>query len=269
MDWVRIGGAAYWVTFTVAFLLVGAWESRHPERAWIVSAGRRWTMHGLLTVLGALLRALVFRLSPVAAAIGPARSWSLPWVGELPLWVGVLLTVLLLDLSKYATHRLFHAIPWLWRVHRVHHSDPDFDVSTGLRFHPFEPLLPLAADLLLILLFALPAEGVIVAQVVSVATNFFEHANADLPSSWERALRGCLVAPRIHRIHHSDAFGDQQTNFGEAFVWWDRMFRTYREEASAGKVFAVGLRGYQDSRSVELPEMLTQPFQAERLSSDN
>ncbi|MEO5924070.1 MAG: sterol desaturase family protein [Bryobacteraceae bacterium] len=269
MDWARIGSTAYWTTFTVAFLLVAAWESRAPERPWVVPAGRRWTVHGLLMISGALLRAAVLRLSPVAVAMGPARSWSFPWASGLPVWVGVPVAVLLLDLSKYFTHRLFHAIPWFWRVHRVHHSDPDFDVSTGLRFHPLEPLLPVASDLLLIQLFALPVEGVIAAQLVSVASNFFEHANADVPDAWGKVLRGWLVLPRTHRIHHSDAFGDQQTNFGEAFVWWDKLFGTYRDRSEAGGTFAVGLPGYQEPRSVEFVEMLMQPFHAERATENS
>jgi len=264
MDWLRIGSSAYWGTFTVTFLLVAVWESRAPERDWIIPSGRRWTAHGSLTLIGAVIRTFAIRLSPVAAALAAqGNSWSGLHVSALPLGLGVLFSIVLLDASKFLTHRLFHAVPWLWRIHRVHHSDPDFDVSTGLRFHPLEPFLPVGAELGLILLLSLPVEGVIASQVLTCAINFIGHANADVPKAWERILGWCVVTPHMHRIHHSEQVRDQQTNFGDLLPWWDRGFGTYRAEIGSGQ-FRVGLRGYQDKRSMELTEMLVQPFRASR-----
>lgn len=264
MDWIRFESAAYWMTFTVVFLLVATWESKQPERAWHIPAGRRWTTHGLLTLLSAIFRTSVMRLSPVAAALAAQNnSWSLFRLPGLPFWAAVAATILLLDLSKYASHRLFHTVPWLWRIHRVHHSDPDFDVSTGLRFHPLEPFLPQGFDLALILLLAPPVEGVVAAQVLTCAINFIEHANANWPKPLERFLKGWLVTPRMHRIHHSEQVRDQQSNFGELLPWWDRCFGTYRAEPVEGTL-VVGLRGYQEERSMVFPDMLAQPFQASR-----
>jgi sterol desaturase/sphingolipid hydroxylase (fatty acid hydroxylase superfamily) len=260
MDWIRFESSAYWITFTVTFLLVAVWESKSPDRDLRFPTGRRWTIHGLLTLFSAVFRMLVLRLSPVAFALAQEHGRD---ISALPLWVGIPVTVLLLDLAKYGTHRLFHAIPWLWRIHRVHHSDPDFDVSTGLRFHPLEPLLPLSVEFAAILLLAPPVQGVIAAQLLPCTINFIQHANANLPSSWERGLQRWFVTPRMHRIHHSERIADQQSNFGDLFPWWDRWVGTYRAEAAEAKL-VVGLRGYQNEQSVGLAEMLTQPFQASR-----
>jgi sterol desaturase/sphingolipid hydroxylase (fatty acid hydroxylase superfamily) len=262
MDWLKLESAAYWATFTVMFLAVAAWESRRPERDWRVPAGRRWAVHGALLLLGAAFRIAVLRLSLVGAALLAARNgWGLFHQFPAPLWIALPVTVLLLDFNHYVTHRLFHAIPWLWRVHRVHHSDPDFDVSTGLRFHPLEPLLPQLGGIAVVLALGAPPAAVLTATVLAAAINFAEHANANLPPTWERALAPWLVTSRMHRIHHSTQLRHQQTNFGELFPWWDRMAGTYLRTEER---LDVGLPGYQDARSVGLPELLSQPFQPSR-----
>lgn len=260
MDWLRLESSAYWMAFTVTFLFVAMWESWRPERELKISAGRRWTVHGVLMVSGAAVRLAVVRLSPVAAALYVAETRE-TMLQRTSLWVAIPLTVLMLDFAKYVTHRLFHSVGWLWRVHRVHHSDPDFDVSTGLRFHPLEPFLPQLADLGLILLVGPPVAAVVTATVLAAVINFLEHANATLPPKWEKALGTVFVTARMHRVHHSEAMADQQSNYGELFSWWDKLLGTYRAEpASAG----IGLRGYQDARSMGLSDMLLQPFQASR-----
>jgi sterol desaturase/sphingolipid hydroxylase (fatty acid hydroxylase superfamily) len=159
---------------------------------------------------------------------------------------------------------MMHGFGWLWRIHRVHHSDPDFDVSTGVRFHPLEIILVAGFDLVVIWLAAPPVAGVLTSVVVACAINFAEHANAKLPDSWEKALRPWLVTARTHRIHHSTGFADQNSNFGELVPWWDRMFGTYRASADAGEHFEVGLPGYRSARSLDFGEMLLQPLQDSR-----
>lgn len=266
MDWLRLESPGYWITFVTVFLLVAVWESARPNRECLVPAARRWSMHGLLLIFVAALNTLLFRLTPVAAAMAAqGSSWGVLGFASIPFLVRAAATILLLDFTKYATHWLYHHVAFLWPIHRVHHSDPDFDVSTGARFHPLEPLLVQAADLGLILLLAPPPGAVLFAKVAGVASNFFEHANANLPAPLERALRGWVVTPALHRIHHSQEMAEQQRNLGEVFPWWDKLLGTYQAEASGGDAkLVVGLPGYQNERSVELREMLTQPFQSER-----
>jgi sterol desaturase/sphingolipid hydroxylase (fatty acid hydroxylase superfamily) len=269
MDWSRIISPAYWITFAVTFLAVAQWESVRPERKWIVPAGRRWTRHAMLLVLTSAIRLLLFRLSPMGvAALAANRGWGLfhaPFFGQgLGSVVAIVLTVLLLDISKYTSHRLMHSFGWLWRLHRVHHSDPDFDLSTGLRFHPLEAMLVAGFDLLVIWLAAPPLAGVVVSTVIACFVNFAQHANATLPESWERTLGPLLVTARIHRIHHSTGYSDQNSNFGELVPWWDKLFGTYHPSAEAGPSFEVGLPGYQTARSVEFGEMLLQPLHPPR-----
>jgi sterol desaturase/sphingolipid hydroxylase (fatty acid hydroxylase superfamily) len=268
VDWQKLASPAYWIVFTGAFLAVAQWESVRPLRPLQVPAHRRWKQHGFLTVIGMIIRFPLVRLSPVAAAVlAQQNGWSLfrqPFFATgWGWWAAVIGAILALDLTKYGTHRLYHAISWLWRLHRVHQSDPDFDVSTGARFHPVEPVLVEAADLAAVWVLAPPVGAVFAAVLLSVTVNFLEHANAKLPSPWECGLRLFLITPALHRIHHSDKFEDQQRNFGETFPWWDRLFGTYAPDSVSGARAKVGLPGY-GQESVELREMLLQPFRPEK-----
>ena len=264
MDWVRIESPAYWLMFTLAFLAAAQWESRHAERPWIVPAGRRWARHGALLFFNGVLLTIIVRLTPVAVAIlAREHTWGvfrqaffLDGVGY---GVAFISTVLLLDLTRYAMHRLGHSFDWLWRIHRVHHSDPDFDVSTGARFHPLETILLQGANLAAIWLLSPPLAGVVASEVLAAGINFVEHANAAFPAAWERRLRLWIVTPSLHRIHHSEHIADQHTNLGTLFPWWDRILGTYTEKSTAGGEFAVGLPGYQNAESMGFGEILLQP----------
>ena len=167
MDWHGIQVRAFWVIFTMTFLGVAVWESRAPNRAWTVPTGKRWTMHGLLFLVNAsAARALLLRTTPLAVAVMvQGSSWGL--LGRLPLWLSVPATVVALDLSKFFAHRLYHAVPWLWRLHRVHHSDPDFDIATGLRFHPLESIFGQVVDIACVAALAPPLAGVVLAGLLA------------------------------------------------------------------------------------------------------
>ena len=263
MDWLRFESPAYWTIFTISFLGIAAWESRSPHRPWMVPAERRWTRHGILLLIVAIFDTLVLRISPVAAAVlVQDKAWGILTWPSIPFVVRFAAGFLLLDLVKYAMHWLFHHVAFLWPVHRVHHSDPDFDVSTAGRFHPIEPLLVGGADLLLIVLLAPPPIAVLSAKLAGAFFNLWEHANATLPVALDRNLRRYIMTPTAHRIHHAEGIAEQNRNLGEIFPLWDRMFGTYRADDGAG--LRVGLRGYQNPRSLEIGEMLTQPFRRER-----
>ena len=267
MDWLRLESPGYWIVFTASFLLVAVWESRRPNRECIVAVEQRWKMHGVLLCVIMVFTSTIFRLSPVAAAIAAhGNPWGVLGFESIPLPVRAVAGILLLDFTKYFTHWLYHHVGFLWPIHRVHHSDPDFDVSTGARFHPLEPILVQAVDIGMILLLAPPPGAVLVAKLAGVAMNFWEHANANLPAGWDRMLRRWIVTPGLHRIHHSEGIAEQNKNFGEIFPMWDRLLGTYQAEAVGGdEKLVVGLGGYQNARSLELGEMLIQPFRKERL----
>jgi sterol desaturase/sphingolipid hydroxylase (fatty acid hydroxylase superfamily) len=263
-NWAQAEGYAYWFTFTVAFLGVSVWESVRPRGTLSVPAGLRWRNHGLMLVAGSLCSMVLLRSTPVLAAMAVQGSkYGLTWLEHLPLFASFAITLLLLDLVKYATHRLQHATGILWRVHQVHHSDPDFEVSTGLRAHPIETILTQGAALLVILALRLPPAAVLAAELVSCAQSFFQHANASLPPALERALRPWLVTPDLHRIHHSIEEADQGRNMGETFPWWDRLFGTYSPATATGdEHFPTGLKGAKNAGSLRIAFMLATPFKA-------
>lgn len=255
MDWLHLESRAFWATFVAAFFAVALWETRCPERPLLVQTSRRWSVHGAILVLSTGLATLFVRLSPVAAALSVEEySWARPR------WAWGIAAFLVLDLVKYLSHRLSHAVPLLWRLHRVHHADPDFDLTTSLRFHPLESLLVRGFNLGVILLMAPPAAAVLASELFSCLANFFDHANAALPEMWDRKLRRWIVTPNLHRLHHTDDPAVQGKNLGELLPWWDRLFGTYREPGGLGEQYTIGLRGYQNPSSLNLAGMLMEPF---------
>jgi sterol desaturase/sphingolipid hydroxylase (fatty acid hydroxylase superfamily) len=249
-----------------AFLGVAVWESFRPNRQLSAVPERRWGRHGIVLIVCTIISVGLYRVSPVIVAMAFAGSrfgiLNKPW---LPFAGRCILAILLLDFVKYATHRVYHSVPFLWRVHGVHHSDPDFDVSTAARVHPIEVILTQGAYFVVIAIFAPPVIGVLVAELISAFQSFFGHANASLPGWAEKPVRRLFVTPDMHRIHHSEDAGEQFRNFGDSFPWWDRLFQTYLAEPAAGQAgMIVGLKGYQNDASLGVGFMLRQPFLPER-----
>jgi sterol desaturase/sphingolipid hydroxylase (fatty acid hydroxylase superfamily) len=266
VPWERIESYSYWILFAATFLGVAVWESFRPRRELSSPPERRWGRHGLVLILGTFISVALYRASPVVVAIAFAGSkhglLNKPWI---PFIGRCILAVLLLDFVKYALHYAFHSVSFLWRVHQVHHSDPDFDVSTAARVHPLEIILTQAAYFVAIAIFAPPVAGVLFAELMSGFQSFFGHANASLPGWVDKPLRGIFVTPDMHRIHHSEEVEDQFSNFGDSLPWWDYLFRTYRAVPARGQAgMMVGLKGYQNEASLGLVFMLTQPFLPER-----
>lgn len=262
MRWTQIEGAAYWSLFVVAFLGIATWESIRAQRPLTTPPGRRWSRHGILFALNAVLMAILLRANPVFASVVVAHSrWGVLNKTWIPFALRCIVAVLLLDFVKYAVHWAHHAVPWLWRVHLVHHSDPDFDVSTAARAHPIEMLLTQGATLATIALFAPPPVAVLAAELLSCFQSLFEHANASLPSWLEAPVRLLIVTPDIHRIHHSQEIAEQSRNFGEAFPWWDRLLGTYCAAPRAGKDMITGLAGFEGNGTLALRFLLTQPLE--------
>jgi sterol desaturase/sphingolipid hydroxylase (fatty acid hydroxylase superfamily) len=264
MAWLRLEGAVYWALFVGTFLAVAVWESFHPKRALSSPAERRWSRHAMLLLISGVVQTAILRVTPPVVAWwardNPFGILNRPWMPLLAAWIACFL---LLDLVRYAMHWAFHSFYFLWRVHEVHHSDPDFDVSTAGRFHPLEVVSTQAFYLATIALFAPPPVAVFAAELLALALNLFAHANASLPDWVERVLRTILITPDLHRIHHSEEIVEQSRNFGQTFPWWDRLFGTYLGKPAAGEEgLTTGIKGLQDDRSLGVGFMLTEPFRA-------
>jgi len=245
-----------------AFVFVGVWETLRRQRILVLPTAKRWLLNGLLLFLANITTFLVFPVSAVALS---AAVRSSPYGVLNGAWlaypVRAVLAFLLLDLFRYATHYLQHAVPLLWRFHRVHHADRDLDLSTGVRFHPGEALFTHGVYLLVIAATAPPAFVVLCSELCNIAQAFFSHANLTLPSRVEKTLRMIQVTPEIHRIHHSQDPGDQRCNLAVIFSFWDRLFRTYRSFSNLGEdQLEFGLEEISASQSLRPLAMLTLPF---------
>jgi sterol desaturase/sphingolipid hydroxylase (fatty acid hydroxylase superfamily) len=196
------------------------------------------------------------------AGLAEARGWGLFNGMEAPFWLAFIASLLLLDLIIYAQHVVFHKIPLLWRLHRMHHTDLDFDVTTALRFHPLEIVLSMLIKLAVVILLGAPAVAVMVFEVILNATAMFNHGNVGLPPWLDQRLRWLLVTPDMHRVHHSVLVEETDSNFGFNLPWWDRLFGTYRDQPREGHTgMTIGLDYFRDEWATRLDRLLLQPFQ--------
>jgi sterol desaturase/sphingolipid hydroxylase (fatty acid hydroxylase superfamily) len=249
--------------FLGVFAAMAAWEAAAPRRARLVSRARRWTSNLGIAVLNSVLVRVAFPATAVAvAALAQERGWGLLNQHEVAFGLAALVSVVALDFAIYLQHVMFHAVPALWRLHRVHHADPDFDVTTGARFHPLEIALSMLVKMAAILVIGPPAVAVMIFEVLLNASAMFNHANARLPQAADRLLRLLLVTPDMHRVHHSAQEHETNSNFGFNLSLWDRLFRTYQAQPDAGhEAMTIGIRDFREPRIVsDLPGMLALPF---------
>jgi sterol desaturase/sphingolipid hydroxylase (fatty acid hydroxylase superfamily) len=242
---------------------VAVWEVVAPRRPASVGRWGRWPSNLGIVVLNTVLVRLLLPTTAVALAmVGERGGWGLLHHVDLPGWLALLLAVIALDLVVYLQHVMVHAIPALWRLHRVHHADLHFDVTTGARFHPVEILLSMLIKFAAILLIGPSPEAVVVFEVLLNATAMFNHGNVWLPERLDRVLRLLVVTPDMHRVHHSVEDDETNSNFGFNLPWWDRLFGTYRDQPRGGHDgMTIGIRGWRDPRQVDrLPGMLALPF---------
>lgn len=248
--------------FASILALMALWELLTPRRRQVVGRMRRWPSNLGIVALNTLVVRLVFPIVAVGmAGLAEARGWGLLQVIEAPAWFVVVVSVLLLDLAIYLQHVLFHAVPVLWRLHRMHHADLEFDVTTGVRFHPVEVLLSMAIKLGVVAALGTPAVAVLIFEVLLNGTSMFNHGNVRLPERLDRVLRWIVVTPEMHRVHHSVVPQETNSNFGFNLPWWDRLFGTYRPQPAAGhEGMTIGIEQFRDPRELRLDRMLIQPF---------
>ena len=248
--------------FAGIFAAMAAWEVLAPRRGQELARGTRWPGNIGIVVLDTVLVRLVLPTTAVGLAlVAEARGWGLMHALGLPLWASIPLAIVALDLAIYLQHVLFHAVPALWRLHRVHHADLEIDVTTGARFHPIEILLSMGIKLGVVAALGTPAVAVLIFEILLNATSMFNHSNVRMPLRLDRGLRWIVVTPDMHRVHHSIAARETNSNFGFNLPWWDRLFGTYRGQPAAGhEGMTIGIEQFRDPAEQRLDHMLTQPF---------
>jgi len=250
------------LAFAAIVAAMAAWELLAPRRDQRIGRRRRWPANLGVVVLDTLLVRLLFPVTAVGLALlAEARGWGLLNAFAVASWVAIPLAVIVLDLAIYLQHVLFHAVPALWRLHRMHHADLEFDVTTGSRFHPLEILLSMIIKLGVVAALGAPAIAVLIFEVLLNATSLFNHGNVRIPARFDRGLRWMVVTPDMHRVHHSIESRETNSNFGFNLPWWDRLFGTYRDQPAAGhEAMVIGIEQFRDPAELRLDRMLLQPL---------
>lgn len=251
------------VTFLVAFSVMAVAELVWPRRELCVPKWVRWRINLGVILLDSLMIRFMLPLLPMGMAIfAREQGWGFFNSIQVGPWSGFAFSILALDLIIYLQHRTFHRVPVLWRLHRVHHTDMDIDVSTGNRFHPFEIILSLCIKLVAVLLLGSPPDAVVTFEVVLNACSMFNHSNVRINFKVDRWLRLIMVTPDMHRVHHSVIPRETDSNFGFNVPWWDRLFGTYRAQPVKGHDgMTIGLREYRDLELLGLWRLLKLPFE--------
>lgn len=255
--------------FLAVLAAMAAWELAAPFRSQAHGRGERWPSNLGIVVLDSVVVRVLFPAGAVGAALwAEAQGWGLFHLANLPALAAVPLSVVLLDLAIWAQHRVFHAIPALWRLHRVHHADTEFDVTTGLRFHPIEIALSMLIKIAVVVALGVPALAVLLFEVLLNAASMFSHGNVRLPGRVDAVLRRVIVTPDMHRVHHSAIREETDSNFGFCLSVWDRWFGTYRPEPAAGQMgLTIGLEAFRDPAELRLDRLLTQPFREDEAAA--
>lgn len=264
LDLIQQYEASIRLAFFIGILLImAAWETFSPRRQLKISRGYRWFNNLGLVLLNTLLVRVAFPTATVGMALLAAeQGWGVLTLFDWPLAVTVLFSIVILDFMIWLQHVTVHAIPALWRLHRVHHADPDYDVTTGLRFHPLEILLSMAIKFIVIVALGPPVVAVILFEVILNGMAMFNHGNVKLPLGLDAVLRWLVVTPDMHRVHHSTIDSETNSNFGFNLSIWDRIFGTYQAQPEGGhENMQIGIHGFYKQQEVSnLLGMLVLPF---------
>lgn len=248
--------------FITVFAAMAVWEAAAPRRPRSYSRFKRWPGNLGIVVLNTVLLGILLPSGAVGLAlVAERRGWGLLNNLPAPTWAALIASVVLLDLAIYLQHVMFHAVPALWRAHRMHHADLDFDVTTGARFHPIEIILSMPIKFGAVAALGASALGVLIFELLLNATSMFNHGNVYLPRKLDRYLRWFVVTPDMHRVHHSIVVEETNSNFGFNLPWWDRLLGTYRAQPAAGHDgMTIGIEQFREARELWLDRMLLQPF---------
>ena len=249
-------------SFFIIFIFIALWELIAPRRQPTVSKGRRWFANlGIVFLNSALVRVAMPILPVGLAMLAQKEGWGLLNVLDPPFPLELIAGIVLLDLVVYLQHVMFHAVPILWRIHMMHHADLDYDLTTGLRFHPVEIIISMGIKLAAVAAIGPSVFTVILFEILLNGLATFNHGNIYIPHAIDRVLRLFLVTPDMHRVHHSVTIRETNSNFGFNMPWWDRLFGTYRAQPIAGhEGMTIGLSQFRDPDHLGLLWMLALPF---------
>ncbi len=248
--------------FVGILLIIGFFEILVPRRRLTTSKASRWFGNLGIVVISTVAVRLLFPITAVQMALwAKEQGWGMFNTVGLPYWLVVVLSVILLDFIIYLQHVMFHAVPTLWRLHMMHHADLDYDLTTGVRFHPIEIIISLGIKFAAIVLLGAPALAVVLFEIILNGAAMFNHGNFYIPLGLDRLLRWVVVTPDMHRVHHSVFPSETNSNFGFNLPWWDRLMGTYRAQPSRGHLdMTIGLKQFRDPSKLTLPWMLALPF---------
>lgn len=238
------------------------WELIAPRRPLTTSKIIRWFSNLGLVLIDSIVVRLFFptALAGIALLV-QQRGWGLFNQFELPYLLKIIFSVLVLDLVIYLQHIMFHSVPLFWRLHMVHHTDMDIDVTTGVRFHPIEIILSMGIKMIVVVLIGAPAVAVLIFEIILNGTSMFNHGNVRYSQNIDSILRLLVVTPEMHRVHHSTIRWETNSNLGFNFPWWDRLFGTYRDQPAKGHLeMTIGLDQYKEPNKLTLPWLLVLPF---------
>lgn len=260
LEWASRFYAFEYFGLVIVLVLLEWGRPRREAGASLLHA--RWFGNVGIAVVDAVVLRWMFPLAGAAwAAWCQQRGWGLLNQFSVSLWLSVPVTLLVIDLNGYVLHYLGHRIPWLWRLHRTHHTDQAFDFTTGFRFHPIDSVLTTAVSMAVTFLLGAPPEGVLLSSAVTLASALFAHSNLQIPAAVDRVLRLVVVTPELHETHHSRVRVESQSNLGVVVPWWDRLFGTYLEAPLNGPDrLEFGVHGFTEPRHLRLDWILWSPF---------
>lgn len=252
--------------FLGLFIILATVEAYAPRRARVQPRAGRWMTNWGMTIANTLaLRALAMALPFLAVGAAfdaKTQGYGLFNVLDVPFALNFVLTVLIFDFAIWLQHLITHKVPLLWRLHQVHHSDRDLDVTSAIRFHPLEIAFSMLIKIGLVYALGPAAIAIIAFEILLNATAMFNHANIAIPPRIDRWLRLIIVTPDMHRVHHSDQRSEHDSNYGFALSIWDRAFGTYIPQPKKGHDgMTIGL-GWQDRRTARLGWALLLPFRS-------
>jgi sterol desaturase/sphingolipid hydroxylase (fatty acid hydroxylase superfamily) len=250
------------VFFVGIFALIAIWERMSPRRSMTTSKKVRWISNLGITLINPLVVRLLFPILAVDMALKAQEGgWGILSNVGLPFWLKLVIGIVVLDLVIYLQHVMFHAIPILWRLHMMHHADLDYDLTTGLRFHPIEIILSIGIKLTVVAALGPPALAVLIFEILLTGMAMFNHGNILLPSKIDEILRYFVVTPDMHRVHHSVIIRETNSNYGFNLSWWDRLFGTYCAQPAKGhEGMTIGLSQFREPKKLTLPWLLALPF---------
>ena len=248
--------------FLTIFIGIVLWERSRPRRTTDQHKMQRWRINLSLTVLNTIIIRMIFPMAAVGMAFfAEQNDLGLFNIIDIPFPLAILLSVIFMDLFIYFQHVLFHAVPALWRLHMVHHTDLDYDLTTGIRFHPIEIIISMGLKSLVILALGPPAVAVLIFEILLNSCAMFNHGNIKLPTKLDAVLRTLIVTPDMHRVHHSTIKTETNSNYGFNLSIWDKFFGTYKATSKNNQSnMDIGLENYRNQSELSFFRLLKLPF---------